>query len=183
MKRTLALALMATALPLSSGATSAPARSAGSEFARLEKIGEVDPRFLSYNIEMAEVTGGNFWRPYGSPGNATKAYRPPADLANRKLRQLAAGLAPSYVRYSGTWANATYFEQQGGGVVVPEDSIASLKQEVLDVIFNDWLLNKFRGNLRRMSQENSIDIIVHDLEDLASGIPPARYLRHAPSVI
>src|SRR3954464_5097611 len=67
------------------------------------------------------------------------------------------------------WANATYFEQQGGGVVVPEDSIASLKQEVLDVIFNDWLLNKFRGNLRRMSQENSIDIIVHDLEDLASG--------------
>ena len=81
------------------------------------------------------------------------------------------------------WANASYFEQQGGGVVVPEESLASLKQEVMDVIFNDWLLNKFRGNLRRMSQENSIDIIVHDLEDLASGIPPARHLRHAPSTI
>jgi UDP-N-acetylglucosamine--N-acetylmuramyl-(pentapeptide) pyrophosphoryl-undecaprenol N-acetylglucosamine transferase len=81
------------------------------------------------------------------------------------------------------WANATYFEQQGGGVVVAEGAIDSLRQEVMDVIFNDWLLNKFRGNLRRMSHENSIDIIVHDLEDLASGVPPTRHLRHAPSVV
>jgi UDP-N-acetylglucosamine--N-acetylmuramyl-(pentapeptide) pyrophosphoryl-undecaprenol N-acetylglucosamine transferase len=81
------------------------------------------------------------------------------------------------------WANAAYFEQQGGGVVVAEESLPSLRQEVMDVIFNDWLLNKFRGNLRRMSHENSIDIIVHDLEDLASGVPPTRHLRHAPSVV
>jgi UDP-N-acetylglucosamine--N-acetylmuramyl-(pentapeptide) pyrophosphoryl-undecaprenol N-acetylglucosamine transferase len=81
------------------------------------------------------------------------------------------------------WANATYFEQQGGGVVVDEQAMAGLKQEVLDVIFNDWLLNKFRGNLRRMSHENSIDIIVRDLEDLATGAPPAGRLRHAPSAI
>ncbi len=81
------------------------------------------------------------------------------------------------------WANATYFEQQGGGVVVGEPAIGDLRQEVLDVIFNDWLLNKFRGNLRRMSRENSIDIIVHDLEDLATGRPPDRHLRHAPLAI
>ena len=81
------------------------------------------------------------------------------------------------------WANATYFEQQGGGVVVAEESLPSLREEVMDVIFNDWLLAKFRGNLRRMSQENSIEIIVHDLEDLASGVPPARHLRHAPSIV
>ena len=81
------------------------------------------------------------------------------------------------------WANATYFEQQGGGVVVSEESLPSLREEVMDVIFNDWLLAKFRGNLRRMSQENSIDIIVHDLEDLASGIPPTRPLRHAPLIV
>jgi UDP-N-acetylglucosamine--N-acetylmuramyl-(pentapeptide) pyrophosphoryl-undecaprenol N-acetylglucosamine transferase len=81
------------------------------------------------------------------------------------------------------WANAAYFEQQGGGVVVAEEALQSLRQEVMDVIFNDWLLNKFRGNLRRMSHENSIDIIVHDLEDLASGVPPTRHLRHAPSVV
>jgi UDP-N-acetylglucosamine--N-acetylmuramyl-(pentapeptide) pyrophosphoryl-undecaprenol N-acetylglucosamine transferase len=79
------------------------------------------------------------------------------------------------------WANATYFEQQGGGVVVAETAVATLKQEVLDIIFNDWLLNKFRANLHRMSHENSIDTIVHDLEELAAGTPPARHVRHMPA--
>ena len=36
-------------------------------------------------------------------------YRPPIDLANIRLRNLAKGLAPAYVRVSGTWANTTYF--------------------------------------------------------------------------
>jgi hypothetical protein len=69
----------------------------------------VDPRFLSYNIEMVEITGGRFWRPYGSPGTDRYEYRPPLDLSDRKLRQLARALAPAYVRYSGTWANAVWF--------------------------------------------------------------------------
>lgn len=79
------------------------------------------------------------------------------------------------------WMNGTYFEQQGGGVVVADHALAGLRQEVQDIIFNDWLLNKFRTNLHRMSQENSIDTIVHDLEDLASGTPPPRHLRHTPA--
>ncbi len=79
------------------------------------------------------------------------------------------------------WANATYFEQQGGGVVVADHALAGLCQEVLDIIFNDWLLNKFHTNLHRMSQENSIDTIVHDLEELASGQPPPRPLSSAPA--
>jgi UDP-N-acetylglucosamine--N-acetylmuramyl-(pentapeptide) pyrophosphoryl-undecaprenol N-acetylglucosamine transferase len=79
------------------------------------------------------------------------------------------------------WANATYFEQQGGGVVVADHALAGLRQEVLDVIFNDWLLSKFRLNLHRMSQENSIDTIVQDLEELASGTPPPRHLRPTPA--
>lgn len=78
------------------------------------------------------------------------------------------------------WANAGYFEKQGGGLVVAEELIGGLREEVMDVIFNDWLLNKFRGNLRRMSHENSIEIIVQDLENLADGTPPTRKLRHAP---
>ncbi|MBI2496734.1 MAG: UDP-N-acetylglucosamine--N-acetylmuramyl-(pentapeptide) pyrophosphoryl-undecaprenol N-acetylglucosamine transferase [Opitutae bacterium] len=82
-------------------------------------------------------------------------------------------------------ANAAYFEQQGGGLVVPEHALAGLKQEVLDVIFNDWLLNKFRINLHRMAQESTVDTIVEDLEDLANRIPPQRHLRRtpAPSVV
>ncbi|HVZ63072.1 MAG TPA: UDP-N-acetylglucosamine--N-acetylmuramyl-(pentapeptide) pyrophosphoryl-undecaprenol N-acetylglucosamine transferase [Lacunisphaera sp.] len=75
------------------------------------------------------------------------------------------------------WANASYFEQQGGGVVINENLLGGLRQEVLDVIFNDWLLNKFRVNLRRMAQENSIEVIVRDLEDLAARTPPASRLR------
>ena len=41
----------------------------------LDKVGSVDERFLSYNVEMVEVTGGRFWRPYGSPGTDRHEYR------------------------------------------------------------------------------------------------------------
>ena len=57
--------------------------------------------------------------------------------------------------------------------MVAEHALGGLRQEVLDTVFNEWLLNKFRGNLRRMSHENSIEIIVNDLEALAAGGPPA----------
>ena len=96
----------------------------------MPKLGTVDPRYLSYNIEMVEVTGGRFWKPYNSPpptdAEKQKAqsnpnqqvgisptmfqYRPPIELANARLRKLAAALGPSYVRVSGTWANSTYFQ-------------------------------------------------------------------------
>ena len=78
-------------------------------------------------------------------------------------------------------ANAVYFEQQGGGLVVTEQGLSALRPEVLDTIFNDWLLNKFRGNLRRMAHENTVDTIVHDLEALAAGTPPPRHLRRTPT--
>ncbi len=74
-------------------------------------------------------------------------------------------------------ANAAYFEQQGGGVVIADHALAGLRQEVLDITFNDWLLSKFHTNLHRMSQENSIETIVADLEDLASGPPRPTDLR------
>jgi heparanase len=98
--------------------------------ATMPRIGTVDERFQSYNIEMVEVTGGRFWKPYESgPGASDKAhapakptesspagidpalfeYRPPIDLSNARLRKLAAGLGPAYIRVSGTWANTVYF--------------------------------------------------------------------------
>lgn len=76
------------------------------------RIGTIDQRFMSYNIEMVEVTGGRFWKPYDSasqPQSELFEYRPPIDLANPKLRRMASALAPAYLRVSGTWANATYF--------------------------------------------------------------------------
>jgi hypothetical protein len=33
-------------------------------------VGTVDERFNSYNVEMAEVIGGTFWKPYKDQGNA-----------------------------------------------------------------------------------------------------------------
>ena len=32
----------------------------------MARIGTIDERFQSYNVEMVEVTGGRFWKPYGS---------------------------------------------------------------------------------------------------------------------
>src|ERR1700712_4541970 len=40
---------------------------------RLPRIGTVDERFQSYNIEMVEITGGRFWRPYRSQPDAPSA--------------------------------------------------------------------------------------------------------------
>src|ERR1700732_2984142 len=98
--------------------------------AKMPAIGTVDEQFQSYNIEMVEVIGGRFWKPYGSTTNESKAqepapqagftpagidpnlyrYRAPIDLSSPRLRKLAAALSPAYVRVSGTWANSAYFQ-------------------------------------------------------------------------
>jgi hypothetical protein len=98
----------------------------------MPRIGRVDERFQSFNVEMVEVTGGRFWKPYGQQADpdlepqpsaqhvgsnqpagmnpALFQYRPPIDLTNFRLRRLAAALGPAYMRVSGTWANSTYFQ-------------------------------------------------------------------------
>jgi heparanase 1 len=107
-------------------AASDPAASPSITPATMPRLGSVDERFLSFNIEMLEVTGGRFWKPYNQKPDAQPAppqsgtptgmsadmyqYRPPLDLANPRLRKLANAVAPAYVRVSGTWANTTYFQ-------------------------------------------------------------------------
>jgi len=44
--------------------------------AKMPTIGTVDERFQSYNIEMVEVIGGRFWKPYGSNTSESKAQEP-----------------------------------------------------------------------------------------------------------
>ncbi|WP_354223413.1 hypothetical protein [Bradyrhizobium sp. F1.4.3] len=82
--------------------------------ADLKAIGTIDTRFQSYNIEMVEVTGGRFWKSYPQTMHTIDernrySDRLPIDLANARLRKLAAALSPAYLRVSGTWANATFF--------------------------------------------------------------------------
>lgn len=82
--------------------------------AAMPRVATIDPRFQSYNIEMVEVTGGRFWKPYAVAARPDAkperfAARTPIDLHDDRLRRLAAALAPAYLRVSGTWANSTFF--------------------------------------------------------------------------
>ncbi len=89
------------------------------QLSRLSKVAETDLRFQSYNIEMVQVTGGRFWAPYGGPKDETHRYRGPVDLADPRLRTLAAQLSPAYLRVSGTWANTTYVAAPGEAMSSP----------------------------------------------------------------
>jgi len=136
----------------------------------MPKLGTVDSRFVSYNVEMVEVTGGRFWKPYKSAaavatppvppsqGNQQVGmdttrfqYRPPIDLANPKLRKLAAALGPSYIRVSGSWANSTYFQNDDNPVpVAPPKGFGGVltRAEWKDVIdfaraVNDQIVTSF----------------------------------------
>ena len=40
--------------------------------ATMPRIATVDERYQSYNVEMLEVTGGNFWKPYGQKHTLTR---------------------------------------------------------------------------------------------------------------
>ncbi len=91
----------------------------------MPRIGTIDERFQSFNVEMVEVTGGTFWTPYAvrdarrtrpKPRRSANSgetdlltRRSPIDLADARLRRLASALAPAYLRVSGTWANTTFF--------------------------------------------------------------------------
>ena len=102
-----------------------PAQVRSIEPSKLAKINTIDERFQSYNVEMVEVIGGKFWKPYNSRSATTAQsqtagippsmdpnlyqYRPPLDLSNTRLRKLTAAISPAYVRVSGTWANTVYF--------------------------------------------------------------------------
>src|SRR5690349_12394910 len=108
------------------------APSSGLSISTLPRVATVDERYQSFNVEMIEVTGGRFWKPYKDiqallkdqpkpAGTAPAGMNPdlyqqraPTDLNNGRLRKLAAALAPSYMRVSGTWANTTYFHDSDG---------------------------------------------------------------------
>lgn len=96
----------------------------------LAYVREVDERFQSYNVEIAEIIGGRFWKPYSQMTGPTPpaassqedhggavaldadlfSQRQPADLTDRRLRMLTQALGPAYIRVSGSWANTMYFQ-------------------------------------------------------------------------
>ena len=113
--------------------------------AELKTLRTVDDRLMSYNIEMAEVTGGTFWKAYtpaqiagteevppitklSIDSDGPMQVYPPINLYNEKLRKLARDLGPVWVRVSGTWASKTYYDFDGAGVT-PEGYLNRLTKE------------------------------------------------------
>lgn len=103
------------------------------ESGKLQKLHTSNPRLASFNVEMAEVTGGTFWKAYtpeqivgteefyvdqnasglaSRMGDFMQVY-PPIDLYDEKLRCLTKALGPAWIRVSGTWATKTYYDFDG----------------------------------------------------------------------
>lgn len=150
----------------------------------MPKLATVDPRFVSYNVEMVEVTGGRFWKPYKSAADdktatkpATSAdvnqqvggssslyqYRSPINLASPRLRKLAAALGPSYVRVSGTWQNSTYFQN---------DDNAALTEPP----------NGFKGVLTRAEWKGVVDFSLALDDKIVTSFPISAGTRGADGV-
>jgi UDP-N-acetylglucosamine--N-acetylmuramyl-(pentapeptide) pyrophosphoryl-undecaprenol N-acetylglucosamine transferase len=66
------------------------------------------------------------------------------------------------------WENARFFEQQGGGLALDQQQMDRLLAEVLELIHNTFLLETFRHNLERLEYSNSLDVLLRDLEELAT---------------
>lgn len=120
--------------------------------------GEVETRYQSYNVEMAEVTGGTFWKPFteaqrsgeeqilddnvAAPDitgfadmSSLMAPRAAVDLSGPRIRTLAKALGPAYVRVSGSWASHTYFDIDGVGAH-PDGYDANLTVEQWDGVID-----------------------------------------------
>jgi len=109
----------------------------------LKELRTVNPRLISYNVEMTEVTGGTFWKAYTDaqidgteqvpPPDFSKGmaamhqWYDPIDTTNPRLIKLAKALGSCWVRVSGTWATRTYYDFDGTGM--PEGYFNHLRKE------------------------------------------------------
>ena len=91
-----------------------------------KELRTMNPRLVSYNVEMTEVTGGTFWRAYTDaqidgtepvpPPDFSKGmaamhqWYDPIDTTNPRLIKLAKERGSCWVRVSGTWATKTYYD-------------------------------------------------------------------------
>lgn len=64
-------------------------------------------------------------------------------------------------------ANACMHEQHGAGLQVREENLDQLAEETIALIFNDWMLAKFKSNLARLDRFDACQRIASDIEKLA----------------
>jgi UDP-N-acetylglucosamine--N-acetylmuramyl-(pentapeptide) pyrophosphoryl-undecaprenol N-acetylglucosamine transferase len=116
-------------------------------------------RFLSFCDDMATLL---------SSADLAVSRAGAGSLAEFVRCRLPAVLVPyPFAADNHQWENARCFERQGGGLVLDAKDIDRLLSEVLELIFNEFLLDSFCRNLERMERSNSLDVLLHDLEELA----------------
>src|SRR5947209_12173209 len=86
------IAVLATSFVVLSSFSAATAQTARLSPSAMSRVGAVDDRNQSYNVEMLEVTGGRFWRPYGPE------LEPPFDSLRRPRRHRAVTRPPEEPR-------------------------------------------------------------------------------------
>lgn len=120
------------------------------EIGNLETLRTVNPRLMSYNVEMTEVTGGTFWKAYTPEQIAGTEKFPairgfeemtglmqwydPIESTNPRLIKLAKDLGPAWMRVSGTWATKTYYDFEGTGVTPEGYQNRMTKQQWIDIV-------------------------------------------------
>ena len=123
------------------------------ELGNLEVLRTVNPRLMSYTVEMTEVTGGTFWKAYTPEQVAgTEEFPPikgmhemanlmqwydPIESTNPRLIKLAKEFGPVWVRVSGTWATKTYYDFDGKGMPEGYQSALTRQQWVNLINFVD----------------------------------------------
>ncbi|MDQ8204413.1 UDP-N-acetylglucosamine--N-acetylmuramyl-(pentapeptide) pyrophosphoryl-undecaprenol N-acetylglucosamine transferase [Pelagicoccus sp. SDUM812003] len=65
-------------------------------------------------------------------------------------------------------ANAKNFEMLGCGLYMMQDYLSDLLDEVKDVMYNDWLLQKFRKNLELADRSDVLAFMARDIEGIVS---------------
>jgi hypothetical protein len=66
----------------------------------LPQVGRIGERFQSYNVEMVEIIGGKFWKPYGA--------RNGTEVPDSRADTTPTGMDPSLYRYRLSTATESY---------------------------------------------------------------------------
>lgn len=77
-------------------------------------------------------------------------------------------------------ANAEFLERYGACVLVREERMDSLRAEIEELIFNDWLLERFRRNLEHLRREDAAEEVAADLRQMVRNPPQPPARKRAP---